>query len=356
MPSALLSPTDPMVNLAQAIVATSDTPLLMLDGGLTVMAASLSFCRAFGLDRALVEGRSILTMGSGEWDLPRLDSLLSATASGGADVDKYEIDLPGRDGGPDLSLELSAHKLITTDVDSIHLLLSIADTTLARACAKERDQLVADNLLLMQELQHRVANSLQIIASVLMQSARRVSNDETRSHLQMAQSRVLSIAAIQRQLSQTGADDIALNPYFKQLCRSLGASMIADPELLTIETDVDDTNVRSTVSVSLGLIVTELVINALKHAYPVDTGGKITVRYHAIGNSWTLAIEDDGVGMPTQGTVATAGLGTSIVEALARQLQARIEMADMHPGTGISIIHEDLDIASLNDLPLVKAI
>jgi len=347
---------DPLLSLAQSMVVTSDTPLLLLDSDLGVIAASISFCRAFALDPKLVTGRSILSMGDGEWNLPRLKSLLSATGSGGADIDKYEMDLPAADGSGDRRLELSAHKLSYDDADGTRLLLSVLDLTEARAAEKIKDGLIADNLMLMNELQHRVANSLQIIASVLMQSARRVTNDETRNHLEIAHNRVLSVATIQKHLTATGADNVKLRPYFTQLCESIGASMIAYPEELSITVESDEKTVPSATSISLGLIVTELVINCLKHAFPDDSGGKITVEYRNDESGWTLIVADDGIGIHSSGSPPVAGLGTSIVEALSEQLQAQASIADGKPGTVVSIVHKLAGTSAGQDMPLVEAI
>lgn len=85
------------------------------------------------------------------------------------------------------------------------------------------------------------ANSFQLIASVPMQSARRVQSEEARGHLHDAHHRVMSIAAVQRQLSTSMSDNVKLRTYMTQLCESLGASMIADPNRLTISVVVDDT-------------------------------------------------------------------------------------------------------------------
>ncbi|MFW2351013.1 sensor histidine kinase [Qipengyuania sp.] len=350
-------PSDPVTSLADAMVVNSNTPLIMLDEDLTVIAASLSFCRAFGLDCAVLTGSSILEMGDGEWDVARLKSLLRATGSGGADIDDYEMLLPAAKDRSERSLKLSAHRLEYPGAQSIRLLLTVIDTTEAKTAKREMEDLIANNVMLMQELQHRVANSLQIIASVLMQSARRVSNDETRSHLQMAQNRVLSIATIQKQLSQSGADAVELRPYLEQLSESIGISMIADPNVLTIKVDVAKGSVSSGNSVSLGLIVTELVINSLKHAYPVDQGGTIQVRYVTNGPAWTLEVEDDGVGMPLDDKpAAVAGLGTNIVEALARQLKARVSISDADPGTRVTIQHEDAENPEVEPMPTVAAL
>ena len=214
-----------------------------------------------------------------------------------------------------------------------------------------------DKALLIQEVQHRVANSLQIIASVLMQSARNVSSEETKTHLHDAHNRVMSIASAQRQLASSGTEDVELRPYFTRLCQSLGASMIRDHNKQLIEVSGDDSTVRADVSVSLGLIVTELVINSLKHAFPEERAGTIMVDYMSHGPNWTLTVADDGVGMPKDTDKAVAGLGTSIVEALARQLHARVKVVDRNPGTEVSVVHTQIAaVDSANNQPLEHAV
>lgn len=104
--------------------------------------------------------------------------------------------------------------------------------------------------------------------------------------------------------------------------------MIRDHNLLTLEVKADEARVSLEVSVSLGLIVTERVINALQHASPNDRQGKIIVNYHADGAAWTLSVSDNGVGMPKGALAPKAGLGTSIVNALAQQLQAQIKIVE----------------------------
>ncbi len=337
--------------LALAMVASSDAPLLLLDGDLLVVAASDSFCEAFETEARDVSGKSIFDIGAGEWNLPKLRSLLTATASGLAAIKDYEIDLtaPRRDVR---RLVIKAQKLVYGDPTAPRLLMTICDVTEARLAERIKDELVREKAVLLQEVQHRVANSLQIIASVLMQSARKVQSEETRKHLKDAHQRVMSIATVQRQLASTQVGDIELRPYFKQLCQSLGASMIRDHNKQSIEVNADDTVVKADISVSLGLIVTELVINALKHAFPDERTGRIVVDYRSEGHNWTLSVEDDGVGMPKgQAPAATPGLGTSLVEALARQLQATIKVTDGHPGTTVSVIGVAAAGADATSLP-----
>lgn len=335
---------DAALNLALALVGSSSAPLLLLDGDLAVIAASLSFCEAFGIDPSCVVGRRLFALGDGEWDVPQLRALLAATARGDADIEAYEMDLKGP-GRETRSLVLNVKKLDYGERDHVRLVVAVLDLTDARASDKLRDTLLREKAVLLQEVQHRVANSLQIIASVLMQSARKVQSEETRAHLRDAHNRVMSIASVQHQLAVSTLGDVALRPYLEQLCHSLGASMIHDRGQLSVEVLADESSTDADTSVSLGLIVTELVINALKHAFPERRKGKIVVEYHADPLGWTLSVSDDGVGMPKSGE-AKPGLGTSIVQALAAQLKAELQVSDAGPGTRVTIVHAKSAVAT----------
>jgi len=321
-----------------AIVVSSHEPLLFLSDDLKIIAASASFCRAFEIDPTKINGKQLSELGDGEWAMPTLASLLKATASGSAHIEAYEIDLM-RPNKKTRHMVINARTLDDGDPDLIRLLVAITDVTDMRDEARLKDDLIRDKAILLKEVQHRVANSLQIIASVLMQSARRVQSEEARGHLQNAHHRVMSIAALQRQLSTSHAGSIELRAYLTQLCQSLGASMISDPERLSIDVTVDDSTVVADVSVSLGLIVTELVINALKHAFPDERLGAIVIDYQSSDKGWTLLVTDNGIGMPSGSDAPKAGLGTGIVEALVKNLGADIQVSDAGPGTAVTIKH-----------------
>ncbi|WP_291205091.1 sensor histidine kinase [Hyphomonas sp.] len=323
-----------------AVVVSSNEPLLLLSEDQKVIAASASFCRAFDIDSRNVTRKHVRELGNGEWDMPNLASLLAATASGSAQIEAYEIDLR-RPGQGVRNLIVNARTLDDGDRSRVRVLMAVNDVTEARAEARMKDELVRRNAILLQEVQHRVANSLQIIASVLMQSARRVQSEEVRGHLRNAHSRVMSIAALQRQLSTTKSGPVDLRAYLTQLAQSLGASMIEDPDKLSISVNVDDSTVGPDVSVSLGLIVTELVINALKHAFPDQPSGVILIDYHAAGDDWTLSVTDNGIGMPEGKDAPKAGLGTGIVEALSKNLLGEIEVSNAGPGTAVTIRHRE---------------
>ena len=326
-------------SLALAVVVSSDAPTLLLDGDLSVIESSRSFSRAFQIGPEAINGCPVFALGAGEWDVPQLRSLLRLTLAGDPGVDAYEMDLR-RPGLPTRRLVITAHILNYADPANVRVLMAASDVTEARLAAKLKDDLLHEKTVLHQELQHRVANSLQIIASVLMQGARRAPSKDAKGYLVDAHSRVMSVAALQQQLAQSRFGDVQLRAYFTDLCASIGASMIEDHEKMSLRVEADGGVATADVSVSLGLIVTELVINALKHAFPLGRGGNIVVGYRSNPPDWTLSVADDGVGMPQGGATVKAGLGASIVQALAKQVGAAVEVSDTAPGTRVSIVRD----------------
>ena len=338
MPVTLLDPpSDIALNLALSLIAASVAPVLLLDGDLTIVAASQSFREAFNVGPEDIPGASLADLGNGEWHSPQLWSLLKATAYGQASIRACEMDLTSFQGVR--RLVLNAQRLSHGNGVGVRLLLSVQDVTEARADARQKDDLIRDKAILVEEMQHRVANSLQIIASVLMQSVRTVGSDESRDHLRDAHQRIMSVAAVQRQLAGSELSDVELRGYFTDLCRSIGDSMIRDRNRITLSVSVDDSIASSGRSVSLGLIVTELVINAIKHAFPHNREGQITVDYGAHGDGWVLMVCDDGVGVSKDPEEAEAGWGSGIIKALANQLDAVVNQADGKPGLRVSITH-----------------
>jgi chemotaxis protein methyltransferase CheR len=226
------------------------------------------------------------------------------------------------------------------DGSATALLLAIEDVTRRRDTEQEKDELLRQKEILLQEMQHRVANSLQIIASILLLKARTVQSEEIRLHLEDAHQRVMSVATVQQQLRASGLNEsIEIGPYLSKLCDSLAKSMIGDRRPLSLKVQATSGAATSSDAVSLGLIVTELVINALKHAFRIGETGEILVGYDAREFGWTLSVSDNGTG---PGDVTTErqhiGLGTSIVEALARQLDATVQKSGGLQGTTVSII------------------
>jgi two-component system, sensor histidine kinase PdtaS len=322
---------DLTLSLALAVVAASKAPMLLLDSDFRVVAASNSFGRAFDVDVSNLREPSIFSLGRGEWDKPRLLSFLEATLCGDAEIEQYEFDLE-RPGQPTRCLVLHADKLVYGDLAPPRGLLAITDVTEARDDARRKDELAQHNAVLLQEVRHRVANSLQIIASVLLQSARNTQSEEARGQLRNAHLRLMSVASLERHLTTVTVGDVDLSAYLKKLCASIAASMVHKPGF-RLNVSAEGVFVDPDTSVSIGLMVTELVMNALKHAFNGRESGEIDVSFSYSGDGWTLTVADNGVGIDPAGM--KAGLGTSIVEALAKQLRATVQIMQGNPGTKV---------------------
>ena len=201
--------------------------------------------------------------------------------------------------------------------------------------------------VLLSEMHHRVANSLQIIASILMIKARSVESQETRTHLQDAHRRVLSMAVVQQHLHDMGgAELISILPYLSKLCSSLSQSIIGDHRWVSVKVEIATGETTSLKAASLGLIVTELVINAVKHAFPdKKRPGHIKIRYETNENSWRLQVIDDGVGLASSqqsnGQPTKGGLGTTLVSALAQHLGGTVGSESGPHGTTVSVSHAE---------------
>jgi two-component sensor histidine kinase len=335
-------------SLAQIVVETVREPLLVLDNTLTILVASNSFHKTFQIDPKDTPGHPLFTLDNGGWDIPALHTLLERSLVDQTVVEGFLVEQEFPRIGP-RKFVLHARKVMGTDAGHALILLGFEDITDRRAIEHEKatlqirtDDLLQQKEVMLAEMQHRIVNSLQIIASILMLKARAVTSDETRQHLQDAHRRVMSVAAVQQHLHASArADKIEIGPYLTKLCESLAESMIGESRPATLTVKADKGWAPSAEAVSLGLIVTELVINALKYAFPdPDKVATVTVIYETHDTAWKLSVSDNGVGRTERsGPPAKGGLGTSLVNALAHQLEAQVETINSPTGMSISVTH-----------------
>ena len=222
--------------------------------------------------RQNIEDRAVYALGDGQWDIPALRFLLENIAPLHTVMEGYEVEreFPGIGRR---SMLLNAREVVSQRNAHKLILLTIEDVTERRAAEREAAELLRQKEMLLQEMQHRIANSLQIIASILLLKARTVQSEETRMHLRDAHQRVMSVAAVQQQLlASSHGDPVYIGPYLSRLCKALVASMTDDSRPISLEVQAVGGTASSAEAVSIGLIVTELVINAFKHAFVGDDG------------------------------------------------------------------------------------
>jgi chemotaxis protein methyltransferase CheR len=327
--------------LAQGIVDSVREPLVVVDKNFRIVAASRSFYAKFQLTSDETSGRVFFDLSDGEWNISALRLLLERILPAREVMDDFEIEQVFPRIGRRAML-INARRVVDRGGAPPLILVAFEDVTERRATERALNALLESKELLLAEMGHRVANSLQIIASILMMKARTVKSEETREHLEDAHRRVLSIASVQLHLqaSSTG-EDIEVGPYLTKLTKSLTASMVGDNRRIAVEVVAGAGRTSSAEAVSLGLIVTELLINAFKHAFRKDfENARVIVGYEALGADWKLSVSDNGAGMASrQPGNAKTGLGTSLVDALAKQNEAQIEINTSANGTTVTITH-----------------
>jgi two-component sensor histidine kinase len=322
--------------LTRAIVETIHEPFLVLDNDLRIVVASRSFYDKFQMNREEVQGRLFYEIGGRQYDIPALRYFLKNVVPEHSVMRQYKIVHDFANIGQ-RTLFLSAREVVYENSAHKYLLLSMADMTGQELLDTERERLSKKKDLMIQEMKHRIANSLQLIASILILKSESVESLEARTTLQDAHERIMSIATIEKNLDTASLDEeIEVGPYLKGLCESLSQSMIGDIKPIRLTVVADGGMVVSAEAISLGLITAELVINALKHAFPADRPGTITVSYKTPPDGWSLSVSDDGVGIDID-PVRKVGLGTSIVQSLAHQLGAVVETQTSAQGTHIFI-------------------
>ena len=333
--------------LAHAIVNSIPEPFVVLDADLRVLEANISFYDNFKVEPADTVGSLLYNLGNDQWDIPALRLLLETILPEKAALDNFEVNHDFPDIGRKIML-LNARKVTYDDAGTMAILLAFRDITERRAIEQEKAALLArseelrrHNDMLLEEMRHRVANSLQIIASILLIKAKAVSSQETRFHLEDAHKRVLSVATVQQYLHMTdGVEQVEVCGYLEKLCEGLANSMVGESHPVKLDVICDTGMIPSAHAVSIGLIVTELVINALKYAFP--DGKKdavIIVGYEISGTDWNLSVSDNGVGKSDSATPTEGGLGTTIVDALAQQLGAKVKITNSTDGLRVAITH-----------------
>ena len=338
---------------ADAIVETVREPMLVLDANFRVVAASRAFYAGFRVNSEDTEGKLLYELGDGQWDIPKLHALLEKIIPDKGVMDDYEVAHEFPDIGQRTMLLNARRVVYETEKKSAHILLGIEDITDRRILERQKDELLQQKDVLLREMQHRVANSLQIIASIIMLKAKKVNSEELRRHLQDTHKRVISVAAVQRHLHASVAtgspDSVEVKPYLSTLCEALAASMIGEGRQISLNVVGEGGSVNCRDAESLGLITTELVINSLKHAFRDDIiDGQITVAFDVSGLNWKLSVADNGVGRP-DGVFAQAksGLGTGIVSALAKQIDAKVDTVSDQTGTTVSVTHATFSAAKV---------
>jgi two-component sensor histidine kinase len=193
--------------------------------------------------------------------------------------------------------------------------------------------------VLVQEVNHRVANSLAMVTSMVDLQARALQDKTAKDILSETQARIYAIASVHKRLyTSKDARVVALDEYLAAILDHLAVTLRNEGRGATLRYTIEPLTLPTDASINLGVVVTELVTNAFKYAYP-SGNGEVRVRLASLPESKAeLLVEDDGVGReetaPAQGT----GLGMRIVHAMASSMEAEIEYTKRAPGTAARMV------------------
>jgi PAS domain S-box-containing protein len=314
------------------LVETIREGLLVLDPDLTVRLANRSFGNTFAVTPEDTVGRKLYELGNGQWDIPELRSLIATVLPEHATIEAFEVDRVFPSIGRRVML-LNARKVYQTGKHTQQVLLAIEDVTERRRLEHEHAAAHERIAALLQELGHRIKNSLQIIVSMVSLEARNHKSIEGKAALERVSHRIAALGRLYSMLEETNSvEEVNAAIYLEALCRDLIESVQKEVGTsIALKTDIESEPLPVDRAIPLGLIVNELITNAVKYAFPSKTRGTVVVTLKRIPGELRLMVSDDGKGVDPQR--ADSGLGGRLVEAFARQLGGRVERESGNKGT-----------------------
>ena len=319
------------------IVETIREGVLVLDADLTVRFANRSFCDTFAVAPEHTVGRKLYEIGNGQWDIPKLRTSLETIISGRKTIEAFEVENFFPSIGRRI-MAFNARKVYRPDNKIQQILLAIEDVT--ERARLEREHAAAHERIgmLLQELTHRVKNSLQFIASMVMLEARSNNSGEAKAALERVSHRITALGQLYSKLSKSDTvEAVDAATYLDELCRDLIASVHKEGSTsIVLKTDIESELLPTDRAIPIGLIVNELVTNAVKYGFPGEAKGTVMVTLKRVPGELRLTVADDGQGLDPRR--ADTGLGRRLVDGFAQQLGGQVERKSDSQGTTVHLI------------------
>src|SRR5476649_2510949 len=271
--------------------------LLVLDPDLTIRFANRAFCDKFSVAPEQTVGRKLYELGNEEWDIPKLRSALATIISGERTFEDFEFEQFFPPIGQRVMC-LNARKVYRPGNKIQLILLAIEDVT--ERVRLEREHAIAHERIgrLLQELTHRVKNSLQIIASMVRIEARSQKSGDGKAAPERVSHRIDALGHLYSKLSKADTiEAVDAATYLDELCHDLISSVHKeDGTSIVLKTDIESELLATDRAIPIGLIVNELVTNAVKYAFPGETKGTVLVTLKRMPGELRLTVADDGQG------------------------------------------------------------
>ncbi len=215
--------------------------------------------------------------------------------------------------------------------------LIVSDITDKLVTEKKLLHTIHEKETLIKEIHHRVKNNLQLISSIIYLKLHSVTDVDIRSFLEDTRQKIRSIALIHERLLQTETlDKVEISDYLGKLIQDLKVTYFRDGVQLEIETELDKDMLSLDMAIICGLIVNELLTNAIKHAFPGNRAGRIVIRFRR-GERYSLMVADNGVGLsPAVEPGSSPSFGMQLIDVFVKQLNGSL-LIDRTEGTKFTI-------------------
>ncbi len=324
--------------LAEGIVDTLREPLLVIDGDQTVIAASRAFYTKFEVGPSETVGRELGKLGNGQWDIPDLTRLLDNVIPDSETIEDYEVTLDFPHIGEKVIL-LNARKIFREGNNSKTLLLAMEDVTEQRQIEAERDQHLRRASNLLEELNHRVMNSLAIVGSIISMESRTLSDEECKLAFERMRTRITAIGELYKNLTRMNSTEtVQVDAYLSTIAEQLSDSLILGRKApITIREDISPTTISTRTAVPLGLVLNELVTNAIKYAFDENQPGEIFIGLKKNLENLIFTVSDNGKGIDENARV-DSGVGGRLVKAFVSQLEGDLKVESSNGGTTYTLV------------------
>jgi PAS domain S-box-containing protein len=318
------------------LVETTREGILVLEPDLTIRFANRSFCHMFAVAPEHTVGRKLYEIGNGEWDIPQLHTLLETIIPSGKTIEAFEVEHVFPSIGQRVMM-LNARTVYRPGNKTQQVLLAIEDIT--ERVRLEREHVAGERIgILLQELTHRVKNNLQLIASIVRIEARSLKSADGKAALERVSRRITALGRLYSKLTEADTfEAVDAATYLNELCRDLITTVYKDGDaFIMLKTDIESELLPADRAIPIGLIVNELVMNAVKYGFPDKEKGTVMVTLKRMPGGLRLTVADDGQGFDPRR--ADSGVGGRLVDAFAEKLGGQVERTSDGQGTTVHLI------------------
>lgn len=301
-----------------------------------IVYANRQFEKLWAQPAAAVEGHPWSVLSGESSDDATPGPLGSAITEGNDRIGTFRVDREGQEAA---LVDAFSNVIVDDDGKPCYRLAAFVDVhELVQAQREEHEQRIREKDTLLQEIQHRVRNNLQMITALIRLEARNArSNSGATTPFDRLAGRIEALDVLYRSLGPDGhSDEVDLGIYLSEVASAVMRAHAV--EGIRLDLKVDTYPVSINVAMPAGLVVNELLTNALKHAFKGRGGGTITLHSLTEGNGCRVIVADDGVGLP-QGTVwpQRGKLGMLIVQSLHTNANATLQV-ESSPGKGMRVV------------------